>query len=61
MGGIGILLPYRRTHPLPHLEDRKAGQCEQAGMGALVSVIVSVVLWIIVFIFALAVGSATVY
>lgn len=39
----------------------KPVSAKQAGMGALVSVIVSVVLWLIVFMFALATGSAAVY
>lgn len=39
----------------------KPVSAKQAGMGALVSVIVSVVLWLIVFMFALAAGSAAVY
>ena len=39
----------------------KPGSAKQAGMGSLVSVIVSVVLWLIVFMFALATGSAAVY
>lgn len=34
MGGIGVLLPYRRTHPIPHLEDGEAGECETGRNGS---------------------------
>lgn len=39
----------------------KPVSAKQAGMGALVSVIISVVLWLIVFMLALVAGSAAVY
>lgn len=34
MGGAGILLPYRRPHPLPRLEVGKASQRETGGNGS---------------------------
>lgn len=34
MGGAGILLPYRRPHPLPRLEVREASQRETGGNGS---------------------------
>ena len=34
MGGAGILLPYRRPHPLPRLEVGEASQRETGGNGS---------------------------
>lgn len=50
--GLILLLIWKTEKPV---------SAKQAGMGALVSVIISVVLWLIVFMLALVAGSTAVY
>lgn len=58
---LGFLFPIVGLILFLIWKDNKPVSAKQAGMGALVSVIISVVLWIIVFMLALAAGSAAVY
>lgn len=50
--GLILFLIWKTERPV---------SAKQAGMGALVSVIINVVLWLILVMIAVAAGSATVY